>query len=40
VSRDLLESLLDPDSVPDELFGLILSRLIVGLLTELGDAGE
>lgn len=33
------ERTLDPDSVPDELFGLILSRLIVGLLTDLGDAG-
>ncbi len=28
------ERALDPDSVPDELFGLILSRLIVGLLTD------
>jgi len=27
------ERILDPDSVPDELFGLLLSRLIVGLLT-------
>jgi AcrR family transcriptional regulator len=33
------ERTLDPDSVPDELFGLILSRLIVGLLSDLGDAG-
>jgi AcrR family transcriptional regulator len=33
------ERTLDPDSVPDDLFGLILSRLIVGLLTDLGDAG-
>jgi AcrR family transcriptional regulator len=32
------ERVLDPDSVPDELFGLILSRLIVGLLTDLADA--
>jgi AcrR family transcriptional regulator len=32
------ERVLDPDSVPDDLFGLILSRLIVGLLTDLGDA--
>jgi AcrR family transcriptional regulator len=32
------ERVLDPGSVPDELFGLILSRLIVGLLTDLGDA--
>jgi AcrR family transcriptional regulator len=31
------ERTLDPDSVPDELFGLILSRLIVGLLADLGD---
>jgi AcrR family transcriptional regulator len=30
------ERVLDPDSVPDDLFGLILSRLIVGLLTDLG----
>jgi AcrR family transcriptional regulator len=29
------ERVLDPNSVPDELFGLILSRLIVGLLTDL-----
>jgi AcrR family transcriptional regulator len=29
------ERTLDPDSVPDELFGLIVSRLIVGLLTDL-----
>ena len=27
------ERILDPDSVPDELFGLIVSRLIIGLLT-------
>ncbi|HVC07023.1 MAG TPA: TetR/AcrR family transcriptional regulator [Solirubrobacterales bacterium] len=27
------ERVLDPDSVPDDLFGLIVSRLIVGLLT-------
>jgi AcrR family transcriptional regulator len=33
------ERVLDPDSVPDDLFGLIVSRLIVGLLTDLGDAG-
>jgi AcrR family transcriptional regulator len=32
------ERVLDPDSVPDDLFGLILSRLIVGLLTDLADA--
>jgi AcrR family transcriptional regulator len=32
------ERVLDPDSMPDELFGLIVSRLIVGLLTDLGDA--
>lgn len=31
------ERILDPDSVPDERFGLILSRLVVGLLTDLGD---
>jgi AcrR family transcriptional regulator len=31
------ERVLDPDSVPDDLFGLILSRLVVGLLTDLGD---
>lgn len=30
------ERVLDPDSVPDELFGLILSRLVVGLLTDPG----
>lgn len=29
------ERVLDPDSVPDELFGLILSRLIIGLLTDV-----
>jgi AcrR family transcriptional regulator len=28
------ERVLDPSSVPDDLFGLIVSRLIVGLLTE------
>jgi AcrR family transcriptional regulator len=28
------ERVLDPDSVPDDLFGLIISRLIVGLLNE------
>jgi AcrR family transcriptional regulator len=33
------ERVLDPDSVPDELFGLILSRLIVGLLSDFGDHG-
>jgi AcrR family transcriptional regulator len=32
------ERVLDPDSVPDDLFGLIVSRLIVGLLTDLPDA--
>jgi AcrR family transcriptional regulator len=31
------ERVLDPDSVPDELFGLIISRLVVGLLTDVGD---
>ncbi|HWW66357.1 MAG TPA: TetR family transcriptional regulator C-terminal domain-containing protein [Solirubrobacterales bacterium] len=33
------ERVLDPDSVPDELFGLIVSRLVVGSLADLGDAG-
>jgi AcrR family transcriptional regulator len=32
------ERVLDPDSVPDELFGLILSRLVVGLLTDVGES--
>ncbi len=31
------ERVLDADSVPDELFGLLLSRLIVGLLVDRGD---
>jgi AcrR family transcriptional regulator len=30
------ERVLDPDSVPDELFGLLLSRLVIGLLSDLG----
>ncbi|HVC07254.1 MAG TPA: TetR/AcrR family transcriptional regulator [Solirubrobacterales bacterium] len=34
------ERVLDPDSVPDDLFGLIVSRLIVGLLTDLGGAED
>lgn len=29
------ERVIDPDSVPDELFGLIISRLVIGLLTPL-----
>jgi AcrR family transcriptional regulator len=33
------ERTLDPASVPDELFGLILSRLVVGLLTDM-DADQ
>lgn len=32
------ERVLDPDSVPDELFGLILSRLVVGLLSDVGPS--
>lgn len=30
------ERVLDPDSVPDELFGFLLSRLVIGLLSDPG----